>query len=414
MNTEKAVRDFLKGVSETSRVYFVGSTLKNAIGYAPGEPIIFKLKVKTETDDVPVPYIHYTCEGEDGQRSEGYASPAGDGWFYFETSIQRDGFVHVIARACDEHKNEIEGIDIFEGGAGVDISKITTGTEEPEDYLAFWDSLKAEIDRTTPDILLEEAFFDDRFPDFELRHMRIRVSGDNFATFSMTYPKGAQRGTLALRVITHGYGFCDVCDVTNCIRENTLTVFISAHAILGRQASSYYEALSEGTLKGFGFDNEENRRPETTYWTKMFMRDLQVIRFIKDHPLLNGREVLFTGGSMGGMRACNLAAHSGIATQCNLDIPWLCDLGGHKNCHRLYGWRPDYENGLRYFDTAIAAKYLTCPVSITAGLGDYVCPPSGEAALYNALTVPKSIVFIQNQTHPYRPFEAPKYQLCSD
>ena len=31
MNAEKAVRDFLKGISETNNVYFVGSTTKNAV-----------------------------------------------------------------------------------------------------------------------------------------------------------------------------------------------------------------------------------------------------------------------------------------------------------------------------------------------------------------------------------------------
>ena len=111
--TEKAVRDFLKGVSETNRVYFVGSTTKNPLDYQPHETMTFRLKVRTGTEDVPVPFIAYSCEGEDGIKTEGDTSPAEDGWFYFDTSIRRDGFVHVIARACDENKNVIEGIDIF-------------------------------------------------------------------------------------------------------------------------------------------------------------------------------------------------------------------------------------------------------------------------------------------------------------
>ena len=122
MNAEKAVRDFLKGISETNNVYFVGSTTKNAIGYKAGETITFKLKVKTENVDVPVPYIYYTCEGEDGVKSDGYVSTSEDGYFYFDTSIKRDGFVHVIAKACDENKEAIDSIDIFEGGAGADIN----------------------------------------------------------------------------------------------------------------------------------------------------------------------------------------------------------------------------------------------------------------------------------------------------
>jgi cephalosporin-C deacetylase-like acetyl esterase len=34
-----------------------------------------------------------------------------------------------------------------------------------------------------------------------------------------------------------------------------------------------------------------------------------------------------------------------------------------------------------------------------AGLGDYICPPSGVMAFYNSVTAPKKIVFVQNAQH---------------
>lgn len=409
MNAEKAVRDFLKGISETNGVYFVGSTIKNPIEYKIGETMTFKLKVKTESGDVPVPYIYYTCEGDDGVKTVGYSAVSEDGWFYFDTSISRAGFVHVTAKACDENKEIIDDIDIFEGGAGADIDRITIGTEEPEDYLEFWDWLKGEACKTEPEILFEEKFEHESCPGFEICDMRIKAAGSSFASFWLTYPKNAKKGSLKLRIITHGYGFPHGDEYY--AEPDMMTVWINAHAVYHRQPDEYYEKLSNGELKAFGFDNNENSDPKTAYWTKMFMRDLQVVRFIKNHPLLDGF-IRFEGSSMGAMRACNLAAHTGIADECGLGVPWFADLGGIENCGRLRGWRPDYKNGLRYFDTAIAAKYLKCPVKIEAGLGDYVCPPSGEAAMYNLITAQKEIVFIQNQTHPYRPHEPLHYTLC--
>ena len=42
----------------------------------------------------------------------------------------------------------------------------------------------------------------------------------------------------------------------------------------------------------------------------------------------------------------------------------------------------------------------TCRVVVPdAGLGDYVCPPSGVMAFYNALACPKEITFLQGATH---------------
>ena len=43
----------------------------------------------------------------------------------------------------------------------------------------------------------------------------------------------------------------------------------------------------------------------------------------------------------------------------------------------------------------------------SAGLGDYVCPPSGLAMLWNALKCPKKIVWVQGSQHGYVP---PEYE----
>lgn len=79
----------------------------------------------------------------------------------------------------------------------------------------------------------------------------------------------------------------------------------------------------------------------------------------------------------------------------------MCDLGGE--AERMNGWRPDYTEAMRYYDTVNFAKRITCNVNIEAGLGDYICPPSGVTSLYNAIIAPKTIVFTQNRTHSFIP-----------
>ena len=92
-------------------------------------------------------------------------------------------------------------------------------------------------------------------------------------------------------------------------------------------------------------------------------------------------------------------------TQCFAGIPWLCDLSGITR-GRLRGWRPNYAPGLDYIDSAFFGTRIKCPVTIEAGLGDYVCPPSGVAALYNGISAPKKIVWKQGRTHAYSPRNA--------
>jgi len=44
-----------------------------------------------------------------------------------------------------------------------------------------------------------------------------------------------------------------------------------------------------------------------------------------------------------------------------------------------------------------------------AGLGDYVCPPSGLAILYNNIKSPKNIVWVQGSTHGFVPQNPQKF-----
>ena len=69
--------------------------------------------------------------------------------------------------------------------------------------------------------------------------------------------------------------------------------------------------------------------------------------------------------------------------------PWCCDLGGIR-LNRLRGWRPDFTDALGYYDPVNMAKRIHCKTSITSGLGDYVCPPSGVSVLYNNIKAPKT------------------------
>ena len=79
----------------------------------------------------------------------------------------------------------------------------------------------------------------------------------------------------------------------------------------------------------------------------------------------------------------------------------------------MRGWRPDYADGLGYYDTATMGKRIKCPTSITTGLGDYVCPPSGVSVLYNNIKAPKTIEYTQGSTHGYNPPNPKKQTLSS-
>jgi cephalosporin-C deacetylase-like acetyl esterase len=77
-------------------------------------------------------------------------------------------------------------------------------------------------------------------------------------------------------------------------------------------------------------------------------------------------------------------------------------VSGAENNGRLDSWfMPSWVEGLGYFDTTNHAKRIRGKVKIYAGLGDYVCPPSGEIVLYNSIKSPVTLSFRQGRTHGY-------------
>jgi cephalosporin-C deacetylase-like acetyl esterase len=136
----------------------------------------------------------------------------------------------------------------------------------------------------------------------------------------------------------------------------------------------------------------------------MMIRNLIALKYLKSLPEWNKKDILSVGGSQGGLQAITVAAHDRDVTEVIADRPWLCDLNSVNEGY-LRGWRPDFAEGLRYFDTVAQGIHINCPITIICHLGDYTCPPKTVMALYNSIKTEKKIRFIQSARHSYFPPE---------
>ena len=382
--------------------YFRGSTTKDAVSYAVGETMVFELELVHDGKPMSCPLFRWELYGDDGRSSSGFA-PGETGKLRLETSVNTPGFVRVIVTACAVDGSPLDGIDKFEGGAGADIDRIAQGVPDPEDFDSFWEAQLARLDEVKPE-LISKREIDSGDPDYAAYDLRIRSVGETPVSAILTMPKNAAPGSLKGRLSYHGYGFDGalVCRI-----PGTANLDISIHGHENCREQSYYDEYAKAHA-GFGFNREENKRPETCFFLELILRDIQGARWLTSLPEYNGEGLEIAGGSMGAMQSVSVAAHIPNAEKLTIFIPWLCDLGGIK-LGRMRGWRPEFDEGLRYFDTAAQALRVTCPVEITCGLGDYVCPPSGEVVLWHNFSSEKSIKFVQNMTHPYRPVEVIAY-----
>ena len=386
--------------------YFVGTTLKNSLDYKIGEKMIFKIRVKHMDAYLDIPYIWCLVTSDDGQKREEYIEKSADGWFYIEASISKSGFVYIQAKACDENKQLIEGIAVYNGSAGADVNNILRATKTPDDYSEFWNMLKDELKATEPEVLFCEKI--EKHPDFESYDMRIKAPWSDYVSLAVAYPKNAHKNSLKAVISFLGYG---VSPAIPQFRKDCLSICVNAHSIPNRETAEFYADMRDNKLKGYGFDAKENERPETTYWAKMILRDLQAVRFFQDHELLDKKNYYFIRSSQGGMQACNVAAHFDRASALIMNVPWLSDVYGHEICGRKENKMPKGK-GIVYFDTAVAAQYLKCPTYIISGLGDATCNSSTQMALFNSIKAPKYIEFYQNKVHSYTiPWDKQMYAM---
>ncbi len=392
--------DFTDALPEPK--YFVGSTDKDSLSYEPGEPMTFTLQLMEGKNPLACECFKYECWAEDGSHDKGLATTT-DGSFTYTTSISTPGYVRLMVHVCDKDGKVLPGYDVFEGGACASFDKIVKLAEEPADYDAFWQNVIAtELDPVAP-LELERKEFHCGDPGDVVYDIKVACPGPKPVSGYLRLPRDGKDGTLPIIVSYMGYSVTTAPVPT---KARAIQLYINPHGFENGLPPREYQALaSQAPYASFGFHRDLNASPDTCYFKYMVLRVLQAIRYCKSMALWNGKDVTLCGGSMGAFQATHGAAFDKDVTALQINVPWMCDLRGIES-GRIKGWRPEVDNGINYFDTVNAGARVTCPVKITAGLGDYVCPPSGVTSLYHAIQGEKSIVMLQNKTHPYT---APTY-----
>lgn len=387
--------------------YFKCNLNKSALSYKCGETIRFEVFARNKCRNVDCRYVRWELKTDDGKSLKGLGSCGVNKPLVLETTLEKPGFVHLICKAFNESNGVDGGYDLLDAGAGAEIEKIGYHDTLPDDFYDYWSSIEELVADTETEVLMCEEVPAEK--GYKAYDMRIKTPEGRPASFIMTVPE--KKGKFPVKAIFMGYGLAPAFPIYN---ENTITAYFNSHGFENHLPHiEIIEKYKPEVADGYGFNDEENKSNMTTYWRGMMIRDLMGTKFLKTLKEWDGENLVIAGGSQGALQATTVAAHTKGVTYLEISIPWFCDLRGIEKGY-MRGWRPNFAEGLRYFDTVAQGMQVKCPVKITAGLGDYVCPPSGVMALYNGIKTLKSITFTQAATHGYAPNEKESYTLNSD
>ena len=421
-----------------------GTTDRDPITYKPGEKMVFTLSAQGLDGELPAGeyLLQWTRSGDDGIRENG-KEPLTTKPFTYETKIDKPGFVRIQANVVDKDgkryvkqytgdtttpegkaaMNRFERTNravFFDGGAGADIETLRT-EPEPKDFDAFWAKQFARLDKVP--MREEKIELESSSPELRLYAVRIDCAGLRPVTGYLTVPKAVDAGaTFPCRLETHGYSG-DSCahgrPDPRWSRKREIVFNINAHGLklveFGATEADTKALRWETRSNGwsYAFDPKQNADPEVAYFNGMVLRVKRGLQFLKTVKGWNGKDLIASGGSQGGLQTIWAAACGEGVTRAESGITWNCDMYTNGKLRKdqalklaADGWYIPWVDALGYYDAAIFGKRIpkSCRTVITrAGLGDYCCPPTGLAKLWNNIPGNKEIHWVQGSQHGYVP-----------
>lgn len=383
--------------------------------YAAGETMTFIVELRGfEGADRKTWKINWERTADDGRKEFGTA--AADSPFIYRTQLDRPGFVRLCGSLVDgagrpvkrDSGNGREIPVVYDLGAGVDVLKIRQAVPAPKDFNALWAAHRANLASVAwkDGVRLRELVSPTE--GLKLYEFSVPCYGGRPATGHLALPTDVSRRYPAT---VKFFGYYESWTYERSIRppkrlaKDRISMFVSAHGFeMGREKEYYADECEKSKSNGFGhgFDPVQNADPEKTYYAGMTYRIMRAIEYLKSRPEWNGRELVVTGGSQGGLQSIWAAALVPGVSEARVSIPWNCDIGGTELGRNRGTWYVKWVPALGYYDACNMAPLIpkTCRVSVTmAGLGDYICPPTGVMAFYNALQTGKTITFFQNTRH---------------
>lgn len=168
-----------------------------------------------------------------------------------------------------------------------------------------------------------------------------------------------------------------------------------------KEISSAFDA-ENGYLQN-GIDDRDNY-----YMKHVYVACVRALDYLTSLDDWDGQNVFVQGGSQGGALSLITAALDTRVTACVANHPALADMagyldnraGGYPHFNRLNNMlTPEKVNTLAYYDVVNFARRITCPVFLTWGYNDNVCPPTTSYIVWNLITAPKESLITPINEH---------------
>jgi cephalosporin-C deacetylase len=291
---------------------------------------------------------------------------------------------------------------------GYDLKKLLSlqPPAAPDDFEAFW----RDTYRQSREIPLRLSSRAVASPSADLEMFEVEYDSLGGARIGawLTRPRNGRvsRGM----VVGHGYGGRDAADLV-LPGPPAAAIFPCARGF-HRSADAKWPGAAN-THVVHGIESREtyiHRGCVADYWAAASAL-LELVPEVAD-------QLDYSGASFGGGIGALMLPWDNRFRKAFLGVPSFSNhplrlrapcVGSGEAVRQYYQAHPEATQVLRYFDAAIAARYIKIPVMVGAALFDPAVPPQGQFSVYNALSGPKSL-FVHEAAHFSFPGEAAEAQ----
>lgn len=318
-------------------------------------------------------------------------------------TMKKPGFLDLRLKASIGDKTYEHHVKV-----GFSPEQLKPYTKNPTDFDAFWqknleEARKASVSATCKYV---EKYSTD---DTDCYLLKIKTDKRHSIYGYLTKPKA--EGKYPVVLCPPGAGIKTIKEPmrnTYYAKNGFIRLEMEIHGLNPEMTDEQFKEIStafdyENGYLTNGLDNRDNY-----YMKHVYVACVRAIDYLTSQSDWDGKNVFVQGGSQGGALALITAGLDPRVTACVANHPALSDMagyldgraGGYPHFNRLNNMlTPEKVEAMAYYDVVNFARRITCPVYLTWGYNDNVCPPTTSYIVWNLITAPKESLITPINEH---------------
>ena len=302
----------------------------------------------------------------------------------------------------------VDGKYLHHVKVGFSPEQLKPYTKNPTDFDAFWKANLDEARKTPVSVSCNKV---DKYTtdEFDCYLLKIKTDHRHSIYGYLTKPKKA--GKYPVVLCPPGAGIKTIKEPmrsTFYAKNGFIRLEMEIHGLNPEMTDEQFKEITtafdyENGYLTNGLDNRDNY-----YMKHVYVACVRAIDYLTSLPDWDGKNVFVQGGSQGGALSLITAGLDSRVTACVANHPALSDMagyldnraGGYPHFNRLKGMlTPEKVGVMAYYDVVNFARRITCPVYLTWGYNDNVCPPTTSYIVWNLITAPKDALITPINEH---------------